>query len=1046
MKNLKKMLAAVLSVAMVGSMAIAPTFAATYSYEKEANELNTIGLYKGIDEKVFNPDLGASLDRQTGVVMLLRIFGQEDEALKLSMEQADTMLAKFKDAGTIAEFAKRQVAFAVEKGIVKGYAADSTFRPAAALNGKAYSSLILQQLGYDGDFDYKTAATKLSEIGGLTATQASAYNSDAGIIKDDLVGISYGTLEAKFKADGVKLIKSLITSGDVKVDDLKKTEIKYLEIKSVAAIADVTVDIGAAATLPATVKATYEDDTTADVSVTWPTVDTSKDGEQTIEGVIADTTVKATVKVIVAPAELRVEGVSSDNLKEIIVTFSRAIADADKAETEANYTVKVGSTSKGVDLATLSEDKKSVALTLTNAVKQQDKVDVTVKKEVGLTADATKSIDVIKDTTLPVASSIKLTGPNTFDITFSEPVQVNSASGSLAEVLVNNGIYGVVSKDLSANKRVLSVKIGVSSLGEGTYKVKVSNFSDFANFNVLSNTFELAYLKDTTAPVATLKSASQTEAIIVFDKAVFRKDKSGNDAKLTVDYFYHTYTAWKPVSVTTTDNKEFILSFNDGTGGLTDYYLPEGNVVVTVLKTAGDVEVVDAWGNKMADDAKLAATITVDKEAPTVTKVEATAENKVEITYSETLNQTSAETEENYVIKDSSAKKIEKTFDATYNSADKKVTLTISSALTGGTYTLEIKDIKDSSLAENKMVAVTKEFVVTDKTAIDPTAIKAAYLSTPAGEPEYIYVTFPEDMKVEGVGSILDKNNYRLNGAKLHDDATIEIFGSNKKVKITVPETVPATLVTGTLTVGRFADAAGNLYDALSTGIALSGESAPEMFKVTTKELNKIEIDIKGKVTTVSSDSFTVSGSVYGLGGIESISYAVNDDDKLEHTLILATLRDVSKLATSDSKPTNVTVVADKVKSDTGKAMAAGAFTTNIVDGIAPAFVAPTTDAAKKVSTTGKVITLTFDENVKAKSNDYAATDIIVTYDGAALVAGTDYTLAVSTTGSTTATLTFIKALTAGKTVKVETKSAVNYITDASANKAKAFSQEYTVE
>jgi len=98
MKNLKKVLASLLVVALMASMAIVPAFAEAFSYEKEAVQLNQVGLYLGIREDVFDPDLGTALDRQTGVVMLLRIFGQEEEAKLLTNEQADALLAKFTDA------------------------------------------------------------------------------------------------------------------------------------------------------------------------------------------------------------------------------------------------------------------------------------------------------------------------------------------------------------------------------------------------------------------------------------------------------------------------------------------------------------------------------------------------------------------------------------------------------------------------------------------------------------------------------------------------------------------------------------------------------------------------------------------------------------------------------------------------------------------------------------------------------------------------------------------------------------------------------------
>jgi len=180
MKNLKKVLAVLVVISVISTLLV-PAFADSFSYEKEAEILYRLGLYKGTSETEYVPNLEGKLDRQTGVVMLLRLFGQEDDALEIPMDEAaQTLAAKFKDAADIADWAQRQVAYAVEKGYVKGYP-DGTFLPNADLNGLAFCSLILQQLGYDGDFVFDEAAYKLQEFGGLTAEQAEAFNNKNGI-------------------------------------------------------------------------------------------------------------------------------------------------------------------------------------------------------------------------------------------------------------------------------------------------------------------------------------------------------------------------------------------------------------------------------------------------------------------------------------------------------------------------------------------------------------------------------------------------------------------------------------------------------------------------------------------------------------------------------------------------------------------------------------------------------------------------------------------------------------------------------------------------
>lgn len=181
-----------------------------YTYSAEAQALNDLGLYKGVSVTSFDPDLGSALDRQTGVVMLLRMFALEQEALAMTDVEVNTVLSHFSDAASIASWAKKQAAYAVQNDLVKGISA-TEFGPTANLNGKMYCTLILRQLGHTPNYD--NASAELETVGGLTASEAIKFN-DKPLIKDDLVGISYGALSAN-DSDGVTVIEKLVESGAV---------------------------------------------------------------------------------------------------------------------------------------------------------------------------------------------------------------------------------------------------------------------------------------------------------------------------------------------------------------------------------------------------------------------------------------------------------------------------------------------------------------------------------------------------------------------------------------------------------------------------------------------------------------------------------------------------------------------------------------------------------------------------------------------------------------------------------------------------------------
>jgi hypothetical protein len=190
--------------------------AAGFMYHAEAQVLNDLGLYRGISLEKFVPDLGSPLSRQTGVVMLLRIFGLEAAAEEIS--DPYPVLARFGDAAAIAPWAAKAVAYGVKNGLIIG-STDGTFGPQAALNAKAYCTMILRQLGFTPNYD--NAPAELADRGGLSATQAVTLTSKA-MLRDDLAGISYGALSARYR-DGTVVIDHLVELGVLTREQVDRT-------------------------------------------------------------------------------------------------------------------------------------------------------------------------------------------------------------------------------------------------------------------------------------------------------------------------------------------------------------------------------------------------------------------------------------------------------------------------------------------------------------------------------------------------------------------------------------------------------------------------------------------------------------------------------------------------------------------------------------------------------------------------------------------------------------------------------------------------------
>jgi hypothetical protein len=720
---------------------------------------------------------------------------------------------------------------------------------------------------------------------------------------------------------------------------------------------------------------------------------------------------------VVEPAvELAVESITALNLKEVEVKFNTEV-DETTAETAGNYAGLSNFT------AALQADKMTVILTESSTngafAANQGTAEVTVSGVEDLAGvevvEYTETITFF-DAIVPEAVSIELTGPNTFEITFSEPVDADT----VGTVEVDNGIYGVASVDVDGTATVV-VTLSASTLAVDTYDVAVSGFVGFDGYTALAKDFVLDYVADTSAPTATITDATQTTVEITFDKAV--TDENG--AQLDASYFYHTFTAYNPTAVAwNSSNTVATLDF-------TPNPLPEGEVKVVVDYDANDLEVEDAWGNSMGANAVMYATIVSDTTAPTVVSVDANA-TTITITFDEVM--VGYADLANYTVLDADEDEVTVAL-GTWTAADKTYTLTGSFE---GTYTIAIEGATDTALEANEVVNVTMAFTVADETGIDLDAITAEYVEGTSDD--YVYVTFPEKMDAD---DILNKANYLINGTALSSDDTVAAFGSaGKQVKITINDVTDFDFtVAKNLVVGRVADFAGNESTKLASGnIVIAADAAPVVTAVKTLSENTIEITVDQELKTLTAAGFLINEA----NTLAAISWSVNADGE---TVIVGTLKAADNLASSSDTTVQVDVVGDKLKSTTDKFMASTgtAGTVAADDGYAPSLSAATTTVAATTSSTTTIV-LTMDENMAATT--LAGLDLVVTYDGTELVYGTEYTANVAG-GDAFVTITVTNAVdtVAGKKFTVAPKATINYLTDAAANDVNAFdAKTITVE
>jgi len=214
MRNLKKILSGLL-VAAIMLTTMVPAFAATsYTYETQAKALYDLGLFKGVSTGEYNPDLGSAMDRQAGVVMMLRLVGKIDAANAISDSEANAALANYTDANTIEDWAKKPIAYAVENSLVIG-TTQTTVGPTEQFIGKMFAAIILRNVGYQiTDANYDASTSTMVEKGGLTAAEAIKFN-DKNLIRDDMVGMSYGSLKLQNATTAKTIIETLVADGKV---------------------------------------------------------------------------------------------------------------------------------------------------------------------------------------------------------------------------------------------------------------------------------------------------------------------------------------------------------------------------------------------------------------------------------------------------------------------------------------------------------------------------------------------------------------------------------------------------------------------------------------------------------------------------------------------------------------------------------------------------------------------------------------------------------------------------------------------------------------
>ncbi|MFE1242951.1 S-layer homology domain-containing protein [Fictibacillus sp. NPDC058756] len=879
-KSYRKFMATGLSAAVVASV-VAPVAGAAFDdvkpgswYEGAVNYVTEAGYMKGTD-KGFEP--GKEMTRAQAAALFANILGIYDDSLE----------ADFSDVKEGAWY-YGAVAAVQEHGIMAG--TGSAFNPEGKLTRGQVAALVvraydLEAEGAEHSFTdvegnmFENEIAILAELGIASGTTGGKFEPNKVITRAEMAAfIQKVEAPAPTPLPEVESVKAVdATSVEVTVEgSYTQEDVDYLvesgayELSVVAG--DDVHEVGKV-TVKAAEASASADTTTLVLSEISPELPAGEELSLAVNGEV----VEGTEFKYEAPVTPEVTSVSAINLKQVVVTFNQDV-DATTAGTTGNYAFASGS---GVTVTNASVEGKTVTLTVSGAAQQQT-ADLTVENvktsKGDVVAKTTKSVKFV-DMAAPTVSSVTAAGPKTVKVKFSEPLS------SVPTFSLNDGTISIVSTSFSAGDTEATLTLGTAP-ASGTYNLKVKGGLDYAGFKIEEVVKEFNFAVDTAAPTVSVKSASPTQIVLLFNE-----DVSGvldNNVE-----FFHTYNGVNAYKATKSlSGKELTLSFANP--------LPEGAFKLYLdYVSENGTQIADLWGNKVAEQT-ITGTVVSDTVAPTVTKVEAVNNTAFEVTYSEAV--TGATNAANYEVKDAAGKVVNINGSIT-NVSGNKYSIPFS-ALNGGSYTLTIKNIKDVSINQNKLADYSTTVAVKDIVPPTVSDLDAVANGTQAQllSNKKVKIVFSEVMDK---ASIENKLNYLNGGAALDSKVTITAVDGNKAVILDFTDVTGAQAnpASASLSVLRVVDAAGNPISAVSTTVLVPASvSAPIFDKAEATGQNTVKLYFKETITGAQADDFLVSidnGSNWVVAG--GISNEVIDG------------KSVITLTTGNNIPTTVANV--KVKS-----------------------------------------------------------------------------------------------------------------------------------
>jgi len=222
MRNLKKLIAVIMVVAMIASLMV-PALAA--QNEDLAKMLQELGLFKGYSDTELGLDDG--LTREQALAFMLRVMGLEDEVQAMDAEEVAEYMGRVVDPETVtATWAHPYVAYAIKHDLTRGVNSkiypNVEFDGQRVISGKEFIRFILNGLGFTPEVvGWDDVLDKAQEIGLLTAGEVVRYGSIQEMTRDEAVYVLVSALDAT-TVDGITLAQALYNAGAVDKETLAK--------------------------------------------------------------------------------------------------------------------------------------------------------------------------------------------------------------------------------------------------------------------------------------------------------------------------------------------------------------------------------------------------------------------------------------------------------------------------------------------------------------------------------------------------------------------------------------------------------------------------------------------------------------------------------------------------------------------------------------------------------------------------------------------------------------------------------------------------------